>query len=213
MKIERVELHRLEIPLTRPYRLAFGPVTQYDTIVVEVDRRRRRAWFRRSDAADRVHRRNDRGQLHARVRDRDGNCRERKASPPAAQMIALGARAPFVATAFHTALDMAAGHPLLAPRRAIRVPILGLLQGDGEGGAARCVRAPARRWISHRQGQDRLRRRGRPPRTRDDPDGRRGTRRHPRRCESRLHGGGSRRVHSQRGSGGYRALRATVRGR
>ena len=36
MKIERVDVHRLAIPLTRPYKLAFGPVTQYDTILVDV---------------------------------------------------------------------------------------------------------------------------------------------------------------------------------
>ena len=36
MRLERVDVRRLEIPLTRPYRLAFGPVTHYDTIIVEI---------------------------------------------------------------------------------------------------------------------------------------------------------------------------------
>ena len=36
MKIEHVDIWRLEIPLTTPYRLAFGPVTHYDTIIVDV---------------------------------------------------------------------------------------------------------------------------------------------------------------------------------
>ena len=48
-------------------------------------------------------------------------------------MQSLAARAPFVATAFHTAVDMAEGHALLASRTLpARVPILGLLQGDDE---------------------------------------------------------------------------------
>ena len=36
MRIERVDVRRLAVPLTRPYRLAFGPVTQYDTILVDI---------------------------------------------------------------------------------------------------------------------------------------------------------------------------------
>ena len=49
-----------------------------------------------------------------------------------ARMQSLGARTPFVATAFHTALDMAGAHPLLCDHETRRVPILGLLQGDGD---------------------------------------------------------------------------------
>ena len=36
MKIEHVDIWRLEIPLTTPYRLAFGPITHYDTIIVDI---------------------------------------------------------------------------------------------------------------------------------------------------------------------------------
>ena len=132
MKIERVELHRLEIPLTRPYRLAFGPVTQYDTILVEAIGRDGEHGFGEATLLT--------GYTDETIGDSYTLACEIARQLPgtesvaaSAQMIALGARAPFVATAFHTALDMAAGHALLAPRRAIRVPILGLLQGDGEG--------------------------------------------------------------------------------
>ena len=33
--VERLKLYRLEVPLAMPYKLAFGPVTRFDTIVVE----------------------------------------------------------------------------------------------------------------------------------------------------------------------------------
>ena len=112
-------------------------------------------------------------------------------------MIALGARAPFVATAFHTALDMAAGHALLAPRSAIRVPILGLLQGDDEAelrDAFERLLADGYRTVKVKVGFD----------VEDDlralatiQTRRRRTRGDPRRCEPGLHGGGSRRRSSR----------------
>ena len=43
---------------------------------------------------------------------------------------ALDEKHPFLTTAFRTALEMAAGSPLLCLPAAARVPILGLLQGD-----------------------------------------------------------------------------------
>ena len=131
MRIERVDVRRLEIPLTRPYRLSFGPVTHYDTIVVEVAGDEGQRGFGEAtlltgytDEAI--------GESYALA------CELGRALPgmtrtvACAQLQALGARAPFVATAFHTALDMASAHPLLARHEPARVPILGLLQGDGE---------------------------------------------------------------------------------
>jgi L-alanine-DL-glutamate epimerase-like enolase superfamily enzyme len=34
--IEKLQLHRLSIPLTTPYKLAFGPVIAFDTIIARV---------------------------------------------------------------------------------------------------------------------------------------------------------------------------------
>lgn len=129
--IERVDVHRLEIPLERPYRLAFGPMTRYDTIVVEV----------RGDAGEAgcgeatlltgyTDETIDIGWTLARdiARDLPGT----QSDVACGRLVQLGARAPFVATAFHTAIDMALNHPLLAPAAGTRVPILGLLQGASE---------------------------------------------------------------------------------
>ena len=131
MKIEHVDIWRLEIPLTTPYRLAFGPVTHYDTIIVDIigddgERGFGEATLLTGYTDETI---DDSYALAAQI----GSELPGSASATArARMRALGARAPFVATAFHTALDMAAMHPLLRQRDARRVPILGLLQGDGD---------------------------------------------------------------------------------
>jgi L-alanine-DL-glutamate epimerase-like enolase superfamily enzyme len=131
MNIERIDVVRLAIPLETPYRLAFGPVTHYDTVIVDIagaggetgcgaatlltgytDETLDEGWaLARAGAADLV------DVDTATAGDRHA---------------ALGARAPFIATAFRTALDAAAQHPLLAPRAGTRVPILGLLQGHAD---------------------------------------------------------------------------------
>ena len=130
-RIERVDVRRLAVPLTRPYKLAFGPVTQYDTILVDIT------------GDDGLHGFGE-ATLLTGYTDETIDDSERLAYDMAARLPGtapaeafdrarmLGARAPFVATAFHTALDMASGHSLLAPAEQMRVPILGLLQGDGE---------------------------------------------------------------------------------
>ena len=35
MKIECVTLYRLRVPLTAPYRLSFGPLHAFDTVLVQ----------------------------------------------------------------------------------------------------------------------------------------------------------------------------------
>jgi L-Ala-D/L-Glu epimerase len=131
MKVERIELRRLGIPLTRPYRLAFGPVTHYDTILVEVTGRDGERGCGEATLLT--------GYTDETIDESYALACEVARRLPAsagaeacARMAALGARAPFVATAVHTALDMAGGHPLLSPRAPARVPILGLLQGADE---------------------------------------------------------------------------------
>lgn len=34
--IDAIDVHLLAVPLTTPYKLAFGPVDHYDTIIVEL---------------------------------------------------------------------------------------------------------------------------------------------------------------------------------
>ena len=131
MRIERIDVRRLEIPLTRPYRLAFGPVTHYDTIIVDIvgdsgERGFGEATLLTGYTDETI---GDSYVLAATIgRELPGMT----SADARARMQSLGARTPFVATAFHTALDMAGAHPLLCTHEVRRVPILGLLQGDGD---------------------------------------------------------------------------------
>ena len=127
MNIARVDVRRLEIPLTTPYRLAFGKVTRYDTIIAEVTGDDGEAGFGEATVLT--------GYTDETIGESWALAREVAATLPGKAcavvrelMDALGKRAPFTATAFRTALDMASAHPLLRPQRAMRVPILALLQ-------------------------------------------------------------------------------------
>ncbi len=129
--IERFGAHRLRIPLARPYKLAFGAVTHYDTILVRVTLDDgREGWGEATlltgyteetiDASWRLACELASGFSGASVTD------------TMAQLRALAVRAPFVASAIASALEWARGHALLDPQAGMRVPLLGLLQGEGE---------------------------------------------------------------------------------
>jgi L-alanine-DL-glutamate epimerase-like enolase superfamily enzyme len=131
MNVECIDVRRLEIPLTRPYRLAFGVVAHYDTIIVDI----------RGDGGEHGfgeatlltgYTDETIGDSYALACDVAHGLVGVDLAAARQRTTSLGARAPFVATAFRTALDMAEGHPLLAPQRAACVPILGLLQGADE---------------------------------------------------------------------------------
>jgi o-succinylbenzoate synthase len=123
---ERIDVHRLRVPLTTPYKLAFGPVTHFDTIVVEIVDGEGREGFGEAtvltgytdetiEDAWRVAL-----DIAAAITDGDAQDTDRRIAQ-------LAASHPFTATAFGTALDMLRGHPALAVREPIRVPLLGLL--------------------------------------------------------------------------------------
>jgi len=131
-RIERVEVHALKVPLLRPYRLAFGDLTAFDTLLVELtdaegrhgfgeatllsgygDESMDTAWPLARQLADAVA-----GQGPDVLRSR---------------LEAIAPGAPFTATAFATALDMLHGSPALALAQPARVPLLALLNAD-EGG-------------------------------------------------------------------------------
>jgi L-alanine-DL-glutamate epimerase-like enolase superfamily enzyme len=129
--IEAIEAHLLSVPLVEPYRLAFGPVDHYDTIIVELADADGRRGFGEATLLT--------GYTDETIGGAWPTARELVQSlaglaheDVAVRTDALAARAPFLATAFRSALDMLGGHPLLDVERVMRVPILGLLQGDDE---------------------------------------------------------------------------------
>jgi L-alanine-DL-glutamate epimerase-like enolase superfamily enzyme len=131
VRIAHIELRRLAIPLVTPYRLAFGPVTHYDTIIVEIvgdggERGFGEATLLTGYTDETI------GGSAALACELAGELVGAGAEQARARVREVGTRAPFTATAFHTALDVAARHPLLLDNRGTRVPTLGLLQGRDE---------------------------------------------------------------------------------
>jgi L-alanine-DL-glutamate epimerase-like enolase superfamily enzyme len=133
----------LEWPLERPYRLSFGPVSQLDTLLVRVshadgasgwgeatlltgytDETIAGTWSRACEILDALQGAPSNGRAEG-LPDLRLDC----------LLDTLDASQPFLTTAFRTAGEMAARSPLLdvAPAddgAAMRVPLLGLLQGD-----------------------------------------------------------------------------------
>ena len=132
-EVREIRIHRLRIPLTRPYRLSFGSIEHYDTIIVELaDGAGRRAF----------------GEATVLTGYTDENIEESwSAAGEFAQRMAAEGLAtaslkiarfsehhPFTATAFGTALEMARGTPHLGVAAAAAVPLLGLLHATEEPG-------------------------------------------------------------------------------
>jgi len=130
--LDKIGIHRLRVPLTVPYRLAFGPVEHFDTIIAEAVDGDGNAGFGEATILT--------GYTDETI---DDSWRAAKAF--AAGLAAAGGRAselieqlgvkfPFTATAFGTALEMLSGSALLALDADASVPLVGLL--NAKDGAA-----------------------------------------------------------------------------
>ncbi|MGH6660895.1 MAG: mandelate racemase/muconate lactonizing enzyme family protein [Rhodospirillales bacterium] len=131
MRIAAITLYRLELPLHRPYHLALGEVTAFDTILAVAEDGDGRRGFGEATiltgytpetiaeswpAA---------AQLARRVAGME--------TPDAKDLIGLAAHhQPFMATALITAAEMLEGNPLLVVREPARVPLLAILNETEE---------------------------------------------------------------------------------
>lgn len=131
MDIDRIELSRLRVPLTNPYKLSFGALTHFDTILAEVRDRDGRYGIGEAtivtgytdETIDDAWRFVNAAAAELRGMDRAACERLLEAH--------LGAH-PFAVTALSSAIEMLAGSPLLALSAPMRVPILGLVNATGE---------------------------------------------------------------------------------
>jgi L-alanine-DL-glutamate epimerase-like enolase superfamily enzyme len=125
-RLEKLTLYRLCVPLLTPYRLAFGPVENFDTIIAEaVDRDGKRGFGEATILT---------GYTDETI---DGSWSAAKrfagelaaAAPECAsrEIQKLGVKFPFTATAFGTALEMLAGSKLLELPAKASIPLVGLL--------------------------------------------------------------------------------------
>jgi L-alanine-DL-glutamate epimerase-like enolase superfamily enzyme len=128
--LDTIAVHRLRVPLTVPYRLAFGPVEHFDTILAEAVDRDGRMGFGEATILT--------GYTDETIDDSWRAARELAAGLVAAgdrapqQIEQLGVTFPFTATAFGTALEMLSGSPLLALDADAAVPLVGLLNAKDE---------------------------------------------------------------------------------
>jgi L-alanine-DL-glutamate epimerase-like enolase superfamily enzyme len=137
--IRELSLHRLALPLKVPYKLAFGPIDRFDTILATV----------RCDAGEGV---GEATVLFGYTDETiDGAWARARAFAPRLPGLALEAAralaeseladAPFTRTAFVGAIEMAEGHPLLAIEAPVAVPLLVGLEATDETGIAREIEA------------------------------------------------------------------------
>lgn len=141
--VAAVDAWLLKLPLERPYKLSFGPVAELDTLLVRVTHTDGASGWGEATLLT--------GYTDETIEDTWAKAGElldalRDAPPGEASrrletlLDALDASHPFLTTAFRTADEMASRSPLLkvdtSAGRPVRVPILGLLQGDTVQGLA-----------------------------------------------------------------------------
>lgn len=125
-----IAAYRLQVPLTKPYRLAFGTVRYYDVILVTTTNEAGGCGFGEATILT--------GYTDETIEEawpvaRDFAARLANESPQAraASVQGLGAKYPFTATAFGAALEM-----LAAPQRfespPARVPLVGMADAQGQ---------------------------------------------------------------------------------
>jgi L-alanine-DL-glutamate epimerase-like enolase superfamily enzyme len=133
LRVTRTILHRLRAPLRVPYKLSFGPVEAFDTILVEIIGEDGRAGFGEATFLP--------GYSEETMEGSWGRATALAAQSTgrtSGEIMALAARllpgGPFTATAFATACELLAGHPMLAPRQTVAVPLLAIVNSDAPAG-------------------------------------------------------------------------------
>ena len=117
----------LRLPLVTPYRLAFGPVEALDTVIVQLESEGREGFGEATLLTGYT------DETIAETWEKARQLVHAAASPTFSLVPALDvldAKHPFLTTAFRTALEMAEADPRLVFDHPVRVPILGLLQGE-----------------------------------------------------------------------------------
>jgi len=130
-RIARIRLTRLQIPLKAPYRLSFGPLEHFDTIVVECDSADGRTGLGEATVLTGYTEETIEGswraagEIAARLAGLDTGAARAALRPFAGKL-------PFTATAFGTALEMLEGSGCLRIEREHAVPLLAGINASGE---------------------------------------------------------------------------------
>lgn len=132
MRIEKLSVYQLQIPLISPYRLAFGEIRAFDTILVEAYNQDGAVGFGEATLLpgytdETVE---DSWEIACQLAQQVVGADFQTVREKIDQFYSI---APFTVTAFITALEMIEGHPMLHIMQPERVPILGLVHGDTAG--------------------------------------------------------------------------------
>ncbi|MEQ9574784.1 MAG: hypothetical protein RLN77_04310, partial [Rhodospirillales bacterium] len=133
MIISEITLRRLSLPLKVPYKLAFGAVTAFDTILVTVHGDGGEHGFGEatiltgytSETID---------SAWAKVRELAALLKGRDAAMAKDMALAHLKKAPFAVSSLVTAVEMAEGSPFLDVAQEIPVPLLAILSASDEAG-------------------------------------------------------------------------------
>lgn len=134
--ITEIQVNRLRLPLTIPYKLAFGPVTALDTIIVEAKGDDGSAGFGEatiltgytSETID---------TAWQTVCTLASGIVGLEAEAAKEFTLAYHAEAPFSVTSIVTAIEMLEGHEVLTASQSAKVPLLAILSAMDEQGIAR----------------------------------------------------------------------------
>jgi L-alanine-DL-glutamate epimerase-like enolase superfamily enzyme len=132
-RIAAIRLERLEIPLTIPYKLAFGPVTAFDTVIAEVIDADGNAGLGEATILTGYTPETIDGCWQAMQRIAAGML-DKPLDAAKASALAHHHDAPFTVTALATAVEMLQGHPVLSPGEGVDVPLLAILSAMDEAG-------------------------------------------------------------------------------
>jgi L-alanine-DL-glutamate epimerase-like enolase superfamily enzyme len=130
--IAEIRLRRLEVPLTTPYKLAMGAVHHLDTILVSVQTATGSGIGEATILTGYTDETIDQGWILARSLAPE-LCGLNTAAAKRNALTHFD-KAPFVVSAFVSAIEMAAGHPLLAVDRPVLVPILAVINAMDPAG-------------------------------------------------------------------------------
>jgi len=129
MTVDRLTLRRLQVPLSVPYKLAFGPVTAFDMILAEaVDADGKTGWGEATILTGYTDETIE--GAWAAVCGKAPELIGQPADEGKRRAGALHAKTPFAGTALVTALEMLAGHACLSPAVEQRMRLLAIVNGS-----------------------------------------------------------------------------------
>jgi L-alanine-DL-glutamate epimerase-like enolase superfamily enzyme len=127
--VERLNLYRLEVPLTIPYKLAFGPVTRFDTLVVEAEDSDGRGGLGEATLLT-GYTDETVGGAWQLLKELAPGFPGRSPELGIGLVAAVREAAPFAATALATAMEMLQASDWLQVEGDASVPLLGLVNGS-----------------------------------------------------------------------------------